>query len=272
MAMIAYSKKLLIPPLLILVTLVPSFGNSQDKGFLPEKILRIIDGDTVEISNGNRVRLLGIDAPEKGDPLFDDAARRLMELTSSDVVSIKMCEDLDIYGRFLGTINAQGSNVNLIMLREGKALPMLIPPCGRPVAKDILTAAAQGALSGKGIYSLGGYGIIQHMDAGDHISEHAIVRGKIVNLHRGRKAWHLNFGPDWKTDFTAVIFGDGQQRFNALGIDPAGLVGSEVLVFGKINRYNGPEIIVRGPDQVIPLKGITEEDPGTRIQDNDLEH
>ena len=264
--MIPYSKKLLILPLLILVTLVPSFGNGQDNGFLPEKIQRVIDGDTVEISNGNRVRLLGIDAPEKGEPLFEDAVRRLEELTSSGVVSIKMCEDLDIYGRFLGTISAQGSNVNLILLREGKALPMLIPPCGRPVAADILTAAARGARSGKGIYSLNGYGIIQHTDAGDHIGEHAMVQGKIAGLHRGRKAWHLNFGSDWKTDFTAVIFRDGQQRFNALGIDPGGLVGSEVLVVGKIKRYNGPEIIVRGPDQVIPLSTMTIQDSRIKIQ------
>jgi hypothetical protein len=68
-----------------------------------------------------------------------------------------------------------------------------------------------------------------------------------------------------------VIFRDGQKRFSDLGIDPADLVGSEVLVIGKVKRYNGPEITVRGPDQVIPLEGITIQYPRSMIQNDGLE-
>ena len=133
-------------------------------------------------------------------------------------------------------------------------------------------AAAQGALSGKGIYSLKEYAIVPHAEAGEHIGENSVVRGKVLNIHRGKKALQLNFGVDWKTDFTAVLFREGQQRFRDLGIDPADLVGSEVLVIGKVKRYNGAEIIVRGPDQIIPLGGIMIQEPRSKIQDDGLEN
>jgi micrococcal nuclease len=253
--MIPHAKKLFILTLLLLAVLVSSFGEGQGGGLVNVSVLRVIDGDTMEISDGDRVRLLGIDAPERGDPLSGRATDRLRELIASGSVTLEICEDRDIYGRLLATVRAERINVNRILLREGLALPMLIPPCGGSVAVDVLADAAKAVLSGKGIYSLNGYGIISHIEAGSHIGEHAMVKGKILELHRGRKAWHFNFGPDWNTDFTAVLFRDGKQRFSDLGIDPAVLVGSEVLVIGKVKRYNGPEIIVQGPDQVIPLEG-----------------
>ncbi len=251
--MIPHAKKLLIITLIGLTVLAPSFGEGQSQ-LVSEKVLRVIDGDTMEVSGGERVRLLGIDAPEKGAPLAGLATARLRELTASGLVTLEMCEERDIYGRLLATVRTQRVNVNRILLREGMALPMLIPPCGRPVAVDVLAAAAHGAVSGKGIYSLNGYGIILHTEAGDHIGKHAIVKGTILELHKGKKVWHFNFGSDWKTDFTAVLFREGQHKFNDLGLDPANLVGSEVLVIGKVKRYNGPEIIVRGPDQILPIE------------------
>jgi hypothetical protein len=202
------------------------------------------------------VRLLGIDAPERGDPFSDMATERLRELTASGSVTFEICEERDTYGRLLATVKADRYNVNQILLQEGMALPMLIPPCGRPVVMDVLGAAARGALSAKGIYSLNEYEIIPHVDAGAHIGEQAMVKGRILRMHRGRKAWHLNFGTDWETDFTAVLLREGQRMYRDLGIDPAGLVGSEVLVIGRIKRYNGPEIIVRGPDQILPISEI----------------
>lgn len=270
--MIPHAKRLFTLTFLVLMVLNPPFGFSQGERVLNATVFRVIDGDTIEISGGDRVRLLGIDAPERDDPRSGQAARRLRELLASGSVILETCETRDIYGRILATVRVERINVNRILLSEGLALPMLIPPCGRSVAGEVLAAAAIGALSGKGIYSLEGYRIISHTEAGDHIGEHAIVKGTILDLHRGRKVWHLNFGSDWKTDFTAVLFREGQSRFSDLGIDPAALVGSEVLIMGEVKQYNGPEIIVRGPDQVIPLEGIMKEDPRSRIQDEGLEN
>jgi micrococcal nuclease len=255
--MIPQGKKLLIITALLLLAAASGHVCIAESIVSVNGALRVIDGDTIEIPGGDRVRLLGIDTPERGDLLSRLAAGRLKELTGPGGVELEVCDERDTYGRLLATVKVNGSDVNRILLREGLALPMLIPPCGRPVAKDILSAAGKGAVSGKGIYSLDKNKIILHTEALDHLGERAMVRGRILDLYKGRKAWHLNFGRDYKTDFTAVLFRDGQKKFHELGLDPARLVGSEVLVIGKVKRYNGPEIIIRGPDQIIPLSKIT---------------
>ena len=264
--MIPQGKKLVIIALLLLLAFTPCHVCKAGDVLTVGEGLRIIDGDTIEIPGGERVRLLGIDTPEKGDLLSNMAATRLKELTTPGPVEFKLCDERDRYGRLLATVSVDGSDVNRILLREGLALPMLIPPCGRTVAKEILIAAAEGAMSGKGIYTRGENRIISHADSHEHIGEYVMVKGRILELYKGRKAWHLNFGQDYKTDFTAVLFRDGQSRFSDLGIDPAVLVGSEVLVIGKVKRYNGPEIIVHGPDQIIPLEGIAVQNPRSKIQ------
>ncbi len=253
--MIAQARRLFITCLVLLVTHVQFTGASHGEDVLGTKVIRVVDGDTFEIEGGDRVRLLGIDAPERGARMFTVATERLRQLTAAHKVTLEICEERDTYGRFLATVRAGGVNVNSVLLREGMALPMLIPPCGRAVAGDVLRAAAQGALLGKGIYSLDRFRVIPHSEAGNHLGERTIVRGRILNLHRGPKAWHLNFGQDWKRDFTVVIFREGLKRFSELGLDPALLVGSEVLVIGKLRSYNGPEIIISGPDQILPLEG-----------------
>lgn len=271
-SMISHAKKLLITSLILLSFLRAGFACGQDGTHAGERILRVIDGDTIEISGGDRIRLLGIDAPERGDPVSEQATNRLRELTAAGQIAFELCDERDVYGRLLATVRVDKSNVNRILLQEGMAVPMLIPPCGRLVAADVLNAAGWGARFGKGIYSLGEYGIISHNEAQEHIGKPGMVRGRILELYKGRKAWHFNFGSDWKTDFTAVMFREGQRRYSELGIDPADLVGSEVLVIGKIKRYNGAQIIIRGPDQVIPLEGKIIQYSPFKIQEKGLKH
>jgi hypothetical protein len=142
----------------------------------------------------------------------------------------------------------------MMLLEEGLAVPMLIPPCGKMVAEEVLKAAGVAMTARKGLYAQPGYEVVNHDKAKGYFGKQAVIRGKILNLHKGKKAWHFNFGQDWRTDFTAVLFRQGLLRFEALGVDPERMIGSEVLVIGKVKRYNGPEIIVRGPEQIIPLE------------------
>ena len=251
--MIAHVKKQVLYTFtaLILMAQVSPCALAEEK--VNGKIHRVVDGDTLLMWGGERVRLLGIDAPERGQPLFESATKRLRELLSMGDLTLRVCDQKDTYDRQLATFIINGINVNTTLLQEGMALPMLIPPCGTPVAKDVLKAAAKGTLSGKGIYSKDGYRIISHRDAEGLIGKRAVVKGKVKGLYRGRKAWHLNFGEDHRTDFTAVLFKEGQARFQDLGLDLAELVGTEVLVIGKVKRYNGAEIIVRGPEQILPV-------------------
>lgn len=214
----------------------------------------ILDGDTLVLHAGEKVRLLGLDAPEKGEVFSRESRDRLIELTKGKVVELEACSEKDKYGRILAVVRTGGINVNMLLLEEGLAVPMLIPPCGKIVAEDVLKAAETALEVGRGIYALEEYRVVNHEMAGSLLGKRAVIRGKILALHKGEKAWHFNFGEDWREDFTAVLFSQGLSRFKALGVDPEEMVGRDVLVIGQVKSYNGPEIIVKGPEQMIPVK------------------
>jgi micrococcal nuclease len=217
------------------------------------QVKRVVDGDTLELESGQMVRLLGIDTPERGEPMAKLATDMLRGLVGTGPIEMLSCTEKDRYGRLLSVIQSGGVNVNLALIREGVALPLLIPPCGIPVAEDVLAGASDAARAGKGLYSGKGMRVVSHLAADALTGKRAMVHGKIVGLYKGPKAWHLNFGEDYRTDFTAVLFANGRERYRELGVMPESLVGSEVLVIGKVKSYNGPEIIVNGPGQIIVL-------------------
>jgi endonuclease YncB( thermonuclease family) len=115
----------------------------------------IIDGDTLRLSDGSRMRLVGFNTPEKGDraecareaELSARATARLKQLVASSQTGVtqvacacppgtegtKKCN----YGRSCGTLTADGRDVGDILIAEGLAVPFVCtgwgcPPTPRP--------------------------------------------------------------------------------------------------------------------------------------------
>jgi len=97
------------------------------------KVERVIDGDTVELTVdlGNRVtwresfRLAGIDTPERGQPLYDDATEHLSKLLLLGVSRIETHKP-DKFGRWLVDLYVESMNggelhINKLMVIEGLA-------------------------------------------------------------------------------------------------------------------------------------------------------
>ena len=97
-------------------------------------VISVIDGDTFRINNKQRVRLLGIDTPEKGECYYKEASKALTNLIEGQIVILeKDISDKDKYGRWLRYAILQketGDNilVNAYMVANGYALTTAIPP------------------------------------------------------------------------------------------------------------------------------------------------
>jgi endonuclease YncB( thermonuclease family) len=106
---------------------VASTKKGDEKISFIAKIIRILDGDTVEILYEKltiKVRLEHIDAPEKrGKQPYGNAAKKaLSELCFGQTVTISSTGEFDRYGRLIGEIyNNQGLNVNKEMVHLGMA-------------------------------------------------------------------------------------------------------------------------------------------------------
>jgi micrococcal nuclease len=99
-------------------------------------VSRVIDGDTVELSNRDYVRYIGADSPETVDPRKPvqcfgvEATRRNKELVEGKSVRLeKDVSDRDKYGRLLRYVYLQdGTFVNLELIKEGYAAASIFPP------------------------------------------------------------------------------------------------------------------------------------------------
>lgn len=84
-------------------------------------VSRIIDGDTVETSIGN-VRLLGINAPEKGEKHYEEAKEFLQEQIFNKTVQLEFAQDRkDKYNRILAYIFYNNENINEKIVENGFA-------------------------------------------------------------------------------------------------------------------------------------------------------
>jgi len=88
--------------------------------------LRVVDGDTFRL-RGERIRILGIDTPERDQPGSAQAASRLLALLRSGPLVI-VRHGRDIYCRTLADVYVNGWNVAAVMKAEGYAKPL---PSGR---------------------------------------------------------------------------------------------------------------------------------------------
>lgn len=217
-------------------------------------VKKVIDGDTIVVEPDERIRYVGIDSPELGEPFHQQATDFQKKVVLSSRVRIDTCrqEPRDDYGRTLAFVRKGNVDVGEQLLRQGLARTLFIGPCGRAVARGYREVERGAFLSGLGIWSLQAPRRVGHLDAGRYIGLLMSVTGKVVKIHAGAKAFHLNFGEDFRTDFTAVIFRKDLSRLLKEGIQPVtGYEGRAVEVTGILKEYKGPEIIIESADQLV---------------------
>jgi micrococcal nuclease len=83
---------------------------------------RVIDGDTFDSANA-RIRLFGVDTPERGEACFTEATDRLKELSGNSVRVELGPRQKDRYGKLLYYVYTEtGQSIDEVLLREGLAL------------------------------------------------------------------------------------------------------------------------------------------------------
>jgi micrococcal nuclease len=92
----------------------------------------VVDGDTLRVElagDEERVRLIGINAPERGECLADEATRALRDLIAgAEVALVADRSDRDRFGRLLRHVEADGTDVAAELVRDGLALAQRYPP------------------------------------------------------------------------------------------------------------------------------------------------
>jgi micrococcal nuclease len=85
-----------------------------------EKVKRVIDGDTIELANGQIVRYVGINAPNNGEPFEEEATETNAKLVSGKTVTLEYdTYTSDRFGRVLAYPMVDGKNVVVELAKLG---------------------------------------------------------------------------------------------------------------------------------------------------------
>jgi len=107
---------------LFIVMLLLSGQSSAD--LLRGRVVGVADGDTVTVLNvsnvQHKIRLMGIDAPEKKMPYGQRSKEHLSQLVFGKQVAVEYHKK-DRYGRIVGKIEVNGSDANLGQIQAGMA-------------------------------------------------------------------------------------------------------------------------------------------------------
>ena len=245
---------LLVAPAAQAATLPDCAGATEISG---AQLLRVEKNGSVILSDGRAIYLEGIRLPgaDRSPPPFADKALGTLAsmLAKAPLTLTALPPKEDRYDRVRGQLFAGGAWVQAALLKAGLAR-VSIAPDRTECASELFAAEAQGRAARAGIWSLPAFAIRTPQTLGHDIGTFQIVQGKVLNagLKNGRA--YLNFGADWRSDFTVVVAPEDMANFRRIGVDPRSYAGQTIRVRGLVQYLNGPEIEVANPQaiEVIP--------------------
>lgn len=236
----------------------PNLPQLQDN---EEKLVtKVIDGDTFLIEGGYTVRILGIDADERGYPCYEPAKKRLEELILNKKVRMERDEEnFDKYCRYLRYVFLDSEDIGLKLISEGLVVARVSLKDERYRSKIIDTEkvareskiGCKWGLAEKKLSPDTKMEAINACEARYHYEEEMIVEGKVVSGYRSKtNTVFLNFEKPYPNQcFTAVIFAPDQYKFVE---KPESYYENKVVrIRGQIKEYKGKaEIILKDPSQI----------------------
>ncbi|WP_298502507.1 thermonuclease family protein [uncultured Methanobrevibacter sp.] len=91
---------------------------------------KVVDGDTIYLDTGEKVRLVGVNTPERGVEGYITSKNFVQKLCLNKQVGLDVDDSkhTDRYGRTLAVVIVDGKNLNEMLLKEGLAEIMYMPP------------------------------------------------------------------------------------------------------------------------------------------------
>jgi micrococcal nuclease len=220
----------------------------------------VVDGDTIELSNGEKVRYIGIDTPEirerKGSkwiykpmPYAEEAKDFNRNLVEGKKVTLEFdIQKRDRYNRLLAYVYIEGKMVNLEMVEEGYAMIYTYPPNVKYV-DEFLKAQKKARENRRGLWSGLNANIIYSSEAKQYIGQIKMVETEVYSTFISKKLLILNC----KDSFKAVIFRNNFSSFpkEALRSPDTYFKHKTIRVYGIIEEYKGsPEIVLHDVSQI----------------------
>lgn len=233
------------------------------------RVTEIIDGDTIiidpPINGATEIRLVGIQAPKlplgrKGFeawPLSDESKAALSALIlGKDVTVYYGGRKLDRHGRLLAHIRTRdGVWAQGRMIRSGMARVYSFVD-NRSEVGALLEQESLARSENEGIWAHPYYAVRTPDTVSAFIGQYELVEGASTAIAEVNGRIYMNFGEDWRKDFTITVEKKSRKLFDAIGIDLLSLTGRHIRIRGWVRSFNGPLINLNHPERLEILDSI----------------
>ncbi len=248
--------------------LKPDFEDLRLTG--SEAVQNIIAPNLINTSDGRVFRLIGLNFPD-----FDHEEPGELALLTMDILKEMLTgKRITIYQTKKddwGRTNRMGHNLAHIALDDNGrwvqgtllalGLARVQPQQRNPeMTEEMLTLEERARKSQIGLWEKPEFAILQaedlntwHQNPEDHASQlykFQVADGVIKAAAFKGNRYYMNFGDDWRTDFTVSIAPENRRLFQKNGMDPLQWQGKRVRMRGILDMYNGALIEITHPAQI----------------------
>lgn len=244
-----------------------------------QSVARVTDGQTVVLADGTKVMLGSVLVPRAEDGDADpglwqpeiEARTALERLVAGRGVGVAGNRRLDRYGRLVSQLviaeSAAPLWVQAYLVENGYARVHVFRD--DPCAAALLAYEAGARQDRRGLWKSPHYmplSASRPFDVLRRRDTYQIVAGRVTGVTTIRSQTYINFGADWREDFTVGAGAHVRRRLIAGGIDVTQLAGRLVEARGWIERKNGPYIELESAEQLRVLDDDTDEPSAAQVQ------
>jgi len=201
-------------------------------------VSRIIDGDGFVLKSGLSVKLASIEAPQSALRAQNRAAWPFAKEATSALSGLIGGRDVQLF--YGGQTRDRYKRAVYTWANETVD------------SARLFAAESQARAAGRGLWGHEFYAIRSPdpNSLAQYVDSTQIVEGIVLSAADVRGRIYLNFGVDYKTDFTITIAKKNVKKFTKANIDLLALEGARVRVRGWIELINGPSIWVDHPERL----------------------
>jgi micrococcal nuclease len=134
-------------------------GDGSTCGPTSGVVANIVDGDTIDLESGERIRYLMIDTPETTGGATDCFGENAKQFNSDSTLGETITIDYDVecedrFGRLLAYISIGGREINSIMVDRGYACVLHIPPNGDDRLEEFEDLELGARMGGRGMWGI----------------------------------------------------------------------------------------------------------------------
>jgi micrococcal nuclease len=219
----------------------------------PATVAQVTSGGLLELADGRIVRLAGIRLPngEGASDLARQGREALAGLIEGREVQLDQASvTRDRYGRLVAQAQRQdGLWLQGALLENGLAQVQTRP--GEVSRATAMLAREQAARdAGLGLWAQAAFAPQPADRVGRLVGSFQIVEGRVVRVAPTERFVYLNFGQDWRSDFTLRVPRETARSLRQAGVDLEQLAGRAIEVRGYLLEAGGPLIELSHPEQM----------------------